>query len=167
MRVYFIICGKLRSWFILLWWTQEGILYSCKLRSWYTLLWWTQELVYSGKLRSWYTLVNSEARILWQTQELVYFTLVNSGVYVFNLWWTQEGILDFNKIVSMCIYFLWYLSAEKFTKQFSFHLLFTTGMLNFVLWFRDVAVRLTRKFSKSPCFQIHLYYNRLTIDYVE
>ena len=32
---------------------------------------------------------------------------------------------------------------------------------------RYVAVRLSRKFSKSPCYQSHLYYNRITIDFVE
>ena len=30
-----------------------------------------------------------------------------------------------------------------------------------------VAVRLSRKLSKSPSFKIHLYYNQTTIDYVE
>ena len=34
-----------------------------------------------------------------------------------------------------------------------------------LVWY--VAVRLSCKFSKSPCFQNHLYYNQITIDYVQ
>ena len=29
------------------------------------------------------------------------------------------------------------------------------------------AVRLSRKFNESPCFKIHLYYNQITINYLE
>ena len=39
--------------------------------------------------------------------------------------------------------------------------------ISYNLWIDSdiyVAVRLSRKFSKSPFFQIHLFYNRITIE---